>query len=225
MADLIGTFVGLTLTLAILSYLLGDNPLYRLATHVFIGATAGYVTLIVYFTAFQPLVVQPLLAVAAGQPMVGLFAPVVGLALSALLLLRFTRGGSALGNVAVAYLVGVGAAVAVGGAITGTLFPQIAATFLDLRAPFAQPDLLATLEKLVEYLFVIFGTLATLAFFYYGARRLPGNKVARPVWLQPVALAGQIILGVTFGVVYAGAILAGLAFLTSHLVSLTSLLP
>lgn len=225
MAELIGTFVGLALTVAILSYLIGDNPLYRLATHVFIGATAGYVTLIVYFTAIQPLVVQPMLNVLAGGSLVGLFAPVVGLVLSALLLLRFTRGGAALGNVAVAYLVGVGAAVAVGGTITGTLFPQLGATMLDLRAPFAQPDMLSTLEKLVEYLFVIFGTLATLVFFYYGARRLPGNKIARPVWLQPVALAGQIILGITFGVVYAGAILAGLAFLTSHLLSLVSLLP
>ena len=39
----IGAPLGIILTVSVLSYLLfGDNPLYKLALHIFIGALAGY---------------------------------------------------------------------------------------------------------------------------------------------------------------------------------------
>ena len=36
--DIIGAVLGAVFTLMVLSYLLGDNPLYRLALHLFVGA-------------------------------------------------------------------------------------------------------------------------------------------------------------------------------------------
>jgi hypothetical protein len=35
--DLLGGFVGLLLTLLVFSYLLGDNVLFRITIHIFIG--------------------------------------------------------------------------------------------------------------------------------------------------------------------------------------------
>lgn len=40
--EIVGLILGAGLTLLIFSYLLGDNPLYRLALHLFIGALVGY---------------------------------------------------------------------------------------------------------------------------------------------------------------------------------------
>ena len=37
----LGVALGFVLTLMIYSYLLGDNPLYRLAVHVMVGAGLG----------------------------------------------------------------------------------------------------------------------------------------------------------------------------------------
>ena len=42
MLDTAGLVVGAVLTLLIFSYLLGDNPLYRLTLHIFVGALVGY---------------------------------------------------------------------------------------------------------------------------------------------------------------------------------------
>ena len=50
--------------------------------------------------------------------------PLVGLVLGVLLLMKLSPRTARLGNVTIAFLVGVGAAVAVGGAVMGTLIPQ-----------------------------------------------------------------------------------------------------
>ena len=39
---LIGPIVAMLLTVMVLSYLIGDNPLFRIASHLFIGVAAGY---------------------------------------------------------------------------------------------------------------------------------------------------------------------------------------
>jgi hypothetical protein len=41
-AELLGTWVAALLTLAVLSYVFGDNPFFRLAEYLFIGLAAGY---------------------------------------------------------------------------------------------------------------------------------------------------------------------------------------
>ena len=40
--DAAGTWVAVILTLFVFSYLLGDNALYRLAEHIFVGVAVGY---------------------------------------------------------------------------------------------------------------------------------------------------------------------------------------
>jgi hypothetical protein len=39
--DTVGTIVAIVLTLFVFSYLLGDNILYRLAEHIFVGVAVG----------------------------------------------------------------------------------------------------------------------------------------------------------------------------------------
>ncbi len=52
-ADLIGLIAGTLLTLLVLSYILGDNPLYRLALHLLVGATVGYGVAVTTVTVLQ----------------------------------------------------------------------------------------------------------------------------------------------------------------------------
>ena len=59
------SFVGLLFTILILSYVVGDNPAFRLAVYAFIGISAGYVTAIVLI---QVIVNQMILPVFSGGP-------------------------------------------------------------------------------------------------------------------------------------------------------------
>ena len=59
--DLIGALLGFLLTIFILSYIWGDNVLFRIATHLFVGVAAGYVTIVVIQNVILPQLFWPLL--------------------------------------------------------------------------------------------------------------------------------------------------------------------
>ncbi len=125
MMELVGAIVGAVLTVLVLSYLiLGDWPLYRLALHILVGATIGYAVAIVSYTVFVQMLL-PILVVGTSDRWMR-FAIVFPLILGLLLLFKgFSRSRLVvLGNPSTAFLVGVGTAVAVGGALVGTILPQ-----------------------------------------------------------------------------------------------------
>ena len=45
--DLLSAILGLIFTLMVFSYLLDDNPLFRVAVYIFIGVSAGYAATVV----------------------------------------------------------------------------------------------------------------------------------------------------------------------------------
>lgn len=60
--DLIMASVSFLFTLMVLSYLMGDNPLFRLAIHIFIGVSAGYAAAVAWHQVLSPKLIQPLLS-------------------------------------------------------------------------------------------------------------------------------------------------------------------
>ena len=129
--DMAGTWVAVVLTLVVFSFLLGDNVLFRLAEHIFVGIAVGYAAVIAFHSILVPRVLLPILRAAAEGDWLQLIIPVIPLALGLLLLtksFRWSARFSWLGSLSVALLLGVGAALAIGGAIFGTLIPQIDTT-------------------------------------------------------------------------------------------------
>jgi hypothetical protein len=56
--DLIGYWLGIFLTFCILSFLYKDNPFYKLAEHLFIGVSIGYVITQQYYNVLRPKLVE-----------------------------------------------------------------------------------------------------------------------------------------------------------------------
>ena len=203
------------LTLGLLTYLIADNPLYRILSHLFIGITAGYVTLLAWYSVIEPQLFG--LSQLATGPLGSLRVLViqaVGLIGGLFLLLKSGHIAGRVGTLFVALMLGVGVAVAVGGGLTGTLIPQVLATMVPL-APLSAGS--RWVELGIEGLFTIIGTLTTLGFFYYGGRAEPGSPVSRPALIRPVAAVGQLFIGAAFGMMYAGALAASVAIFASRL--------
>src|SRR5437867_12130846 len=130
-SDLLTGLAALVLTLGLLTYLIADNPLYRILSHLFIGITAGYVTLLAWYSVIQPQVfmVPQLIGNPLGNARL-LIIQAVGLVGGLFLLLKSGHIAGRIGTLFVALMVGVGVAVAVGGGLTGTLIPQVLATMV-----------------------------------------------------------------------------------------------
>jgi hypothetical protein len=59
--DLIWGVVGLLLTVMVLSYLIGDNLFFRLAAYLFVGVTAGFLSVLIINQILWPYLLQPLI--------------------------------------------------------------------------------------------------------------------------------------------------------------------
>ncbi len=215
--DFIGALVGFTLTLMVFSYIFGDNLLFRLALNVFIGVAAGYAAVVAWYNVIWPQLMLPLISGTQSERLFALFP----LALSGILLLKLSTRLPHFFNVAMAYLVGVGVAAAIGGAVLGTLFPQVGATInlFDIQAASAAsaaggPPLV---EQLGRGAVILVGTLASLIYFHYGARSRPGEPTKRPEWLESLGWVGQVFIAITFGTLFAGVYSAALTALIERL--------
>ena len=135
-----------------------------------------------------------------------------------LLFLKISPRTSRLGNISMAVLVGIGAAVAVGGAVLGTLFPQTQAAMASSMGVSSGAAADATPpERLFDGFVLLVGTVSTLIYFHFGARPNPGHPPARPYLVAPVAFVGQMFIAITFGAMYAGALAASVAILSDRL--------
>ncbi len=200
--DLIAGWVSFVLTLMIFSYLLSDNVLYRLAVHILVGVAAAYIAIVAVESVLVPWVHQTLLADPEAYDqatLMGLRAlgalPFLG---GALLLFKFSARLSPIGDLEVAFLVGVGLAVALVGAVQGTIVPIVRET-----GRWAARDRL-------EGAVMVVGVVTTLLYFQYLAVERHG-EVKRPRWLQGVSALGHAFIMVTLGALYAGAIIASLS--------------
>lgn len=199
-SSLFWTFTSFLLTLMIFSYFFGDNPLFRMATYVFVGVTAGYVAVLVVYQVLLPRLIWPLLYGSMGERML----VVLPLVLSLMLLTKLSPKFSQLGSIPVAYLVGAGAAVIISGAATGTIIAQsrAAINMFDMQSAAAQAN--GTLSQFLSATVVLVGTVSSLAYFHFSARPKPGAGVQRSKLVELLAKIGEVFIAITLGALFAG---------------------
>jgi hypothetical protein len=134
--------------------------------------TVGYAVVVVFHTILAAKLVEPLIE-ALGQGDWGrLLLLLMSLVLGLLLLSKPFKSLSWLGDLSVAVLLGVGAALAIGGALLGTLVPQVNATADVARYVTRYGPRLGLFSGIV----VLVGTIGVLLHFHFGASQ--GGRVA-----------------------------------------------
>jgi len=212
--------VSFFITILILSYLIGDNPLFRAAVYTFVGAAAGYVAAVAWNEVINPALVKPIFsgeAFANPRLAAWIALPLLG---SALLLFKVSPRFSHLGQLPMAYLVGVGAAVTIGGAVLGTLFPQINATLDNFDVGLAVARNIDPLVMLGQGILVLIGVIGTLVYFHFGATQKVDGSVHRNILVTIVAWVGRVYIAITFGVLFAGVYTAALTALIERMDSM-----
>jgi hypothetical protein len=196
-SQVFGTWVAALLTLAIFSFLYKDNPVYKMAEHIFIGVSAGYVVALEYWNVFIPNLWNPL--VSGGN-----YILLVPFALGLLLFTRFSPRASWLSRWAIAAMVGSYAGFAVIGALQGDLIAQVRASMIPLYSSEAVASV-SLAENANEYIFaflgvvqnplIIIGLVTTLIYFFFSREHRGSLGVASRigVWFL------MISFGASFG--------------------------
>jgi hypothetical protein len=202
-----GIWVGALLTLFIFSFLYKDNPLYKLAEHLFVGVSAGYYIVLNYWTVIHANLVEPLAAAFGGHLAGGPFHAQQGdyrayLLLPGLLgVLLFTRlfGRVAwLSRWSLAVIIGVYAGLKTTGFAQGDLVAQVQASLQPL---WIAGHFWASANAVI---FTV-GLLTSLLFFYY-SREHKGV-------LGGVSRVGVWFLMISFGAGYGYTVMSRVSLL------------
>jgi hypothetical protein len=197
-ADFIWVWMAAFLTIMVYSYLLGDNPLYRLAEHVFIGSSVAYAVVVAIHGVLGPLLFVPLTRGETGEKLLAAVPLMLGLLLWA----KLRTSWAWLGNFSVAFLLGVGAALAVGGALFGSILPQVKATVNAID-----------LSGLGNGLIIVIGTLSTLSYFHFTAGAKDGLAGIGAGFIRAWARFGRWFIMIAFGAIFANMVMARISLL------------
>lgn len=220
--DSIGVVIAAILTVMVLSYVLGDNFLFRLASHIFVGVAVGYGVILVLYSVLVPAVNE--LFSLTGDP--SRFISVgLGLLLGLILLLfKFrpaqSKLSNTLGNSVLALIVGVGAALAIGGGLFGTLLPQVSATMSISLNPGhyqTEADNQAGLVEWLNNIIILLGTVGTFAYFTFAVRAPGPLGGLRETVIRFFAGMGRLMIIFTLGALFANAVSSRVALLIARL--------
>jgi hypothetical protein len=219
MGTVIWSVIGFLLTVMVLSYLIKDSLFFRLAAYLLIGLTAGYLVVLLVNRVLLPQLIWPL-GEASWVQRLWLLIPLV---LALLLLIGQFPKLSQLSRIPLAVLLGLSAAIAIGGAVFGTLLPQGQAVMdaFDPYRIYAEPQLVWM--RILDAGVMILGVVGTLSYFHFGqplkkSERKDDNQ--RPRILQHLSKVGEVFLGITLGTVFAGVFSTALLALIDRIAAL-----
>lgn len=197
--ETLGIWIGALGTLAILSFLLRENPFFRTAEHLFIGLAAG----LGIFYGYQTIVANawdPLFNPVEGEAHQWLL--IVPLVLGLLLYSRFLGKGKWISRIPLGFLVGVGSALAIRGVIGASFMSQILATM--------QLPLWQSMAKFkIDTILFIIGVIGTLFYFYFSREQKGPLKVGANV--------GKWVMMIAFGAAFGNTVMARMSLLVGRI--------
>ncbi|HEY6607702.1 MAG TPA: hypothetical protein VI277_00755 [Candidatus Limnocylindria bacterium] len=178
-ADQAATLVAALATLVVFGGLFGERRLFGWSQHLFAGLITGYLVLLAITEVIVPRLVAPLVADPVARPELWLGIGLVVTAAGAPWLPRLVAA------VPVSIAIGAVAAFALGGAVIGTILPQLAASV-------ARPDEEAVVTAVSAAAAVVSG-LVLIGFIHGTPRgRMLAGASAAGRWLMLGGIGGWI---------------------------------
>ena len=209
-ASILGAWVATGLTLFILSFLYRDNPLFKLAEHLYVGVSVGYTIVKAYDTVLVHLILKPIFEQ-------GEIALVIPVAIGSLMLTRYAPKASWLSRYAFAFIVGVGSGLAIPRVISSYILKQIEDTVRPLMTLVPGEGLTFTWNVLnpasgLNTIIILLGVSSVLFYFFFSVEHTgPGKAVAR---------TGILFLMIAFGAAFGYTVMARMSLLIGRLTDL-----
>ncbi len=184
--ELVGCWISLALTICILSFLYEDNPVYKLAEHLFLGVSIAISVVEIYYGVMKPNLIEPLLG--------GELLSLVPLVLVVMLFFKLHRKLSYLARVPIAFIVAAYAGVKLTGEANANLMTQVAQSMPNLSQLWADHgiwDWSADGAGVFSGIALVLGLSACLLHFYFSA---PHKKA-----MKYVSRFGILTLMLSFG--------------------------
>ena len=191
------------MTLAIFSFLLGDNPVYKFAERLWVGVSTGYWTMLLFHTSFVDKVWDPI--VHQHQ-----FLYLIPTALGILMWFRISPKLGWLSRYALAFYIGISTGVFIPLAFKTSIFLQVEGAVRPIHADIAG----------LNYVLVLIGFVCSLAYFFFSRPHTGAFGVLSKVGIYTLMVG----FGAGFGLTVMGRValvVQRVIFLRDYFVTLT----
>jgi hypothetical protein len=199
---LLGAWVATGLTLFIFTFLYRDNPLFKLAEHLYVGVSVGYTIVKAYDTVVIRLIYEPMVKQ-------GDWSLLIPLGIGTLMLARYVPRVSWLSRIAFAFIVGVGSGLAIPRVISSYILKQVEDTIRPVAtmvggAPAFTYDL-TNLSSNLNAVIILVGVVSVLFYFFFSIEHTGPVRVA--------ARTGIVFLMIAFGAAFGYTVMARMSLL------------
>ncbi len=204
---LLGAWVATGLTLFILTFLYKDNPLFKLAEHLYVGVSVGYTIVKTYDTVLVRLIYMPI--VEQGE-----WSLLIPIGIGTLMLARYFPKVAWLSRIAFAFIVGVGSGLAIPRIISSFILKQVEDTVRPLLYPVQGGGATFTVDLMdpasnLNAVVLLIGVVSVLFYFFFSVEHTgPGRAVAR---------TGILFLMIAFGAAFGYTVMARMSLLIGRL--------
>lgn len=139
-------------TLSLFSFMYKDNPLYKVAEHIFAGLSAGYYVGLIWDTVIVTQLWDPMIA---GKWLL-IFPGIMGL----LMFARFFPKYTWVSRTSLAFVMGITAGIFITSQLHGLVLPHMKATMISLGGG-------GGFGEAVLAIIVVIGVISTLIYFYF----------------------------------------------------------
>jgi len=206
----VGIWVSALLTLFVFSFLYKDNPLYKLAEHLFVGVSAGYYMILNFWTVIWPNLLQPLGKAFAGAGVKpenhGMWAASLGdyrlfllvpLVFGVLLFTRLFGKIGWLSRWSLAVIIGVYAGIKTTGFAQSDFVEQVRASLIPLWT--------GSVHSTIGNIVLFVGVISSLLFFFFSREHKGALGVASRL--------GMYFLMISFGAGYGYTVMSRVSLL------------
>ncbi|MBI5881544.1 MAG: hypothetical protein HZB91_00335 [Elusimicrobia bacterium] len=191
---ILGAWVSAGLTLCIFSFLYEDNPLFKMAEHLYIGVTIGYSLTSLIFNSMGPNIYTPIMA--------GNFMPLLPTLLGLGFLTRFFPKFAWMSRISFAFVMGYSSGLSIPTTITSQFLKQLEGTVYPLVT--RKTGLLdfsrAAVGHDISVFILVAALLTVLIYFFFSVEHRGPIKAASKVGIYFI----MIYLGAAFGTTVMG---------------------
>jgi hypothetical protein len=207
---IVGAWVATGLTLLIFTFLYKDNPLFKLAEHLYVGVSVGYLIVKTYDTVIMHLIIKPIM----DNGEISLLIPV---AIGMLMLTRYVPKAAWMSRYAFAFIVGMGAGLAIPRTISSFILKQIEDTVRPLLSITGPDGITFSMNLLnpasnLNAIIILLGVSSVLFYFFFSIEHSGVGKV--------VARTGILFLMISFGAAFGYTVMARMSLLIGRLTDL-----
>jgi hypothetical protein len=192
-------WVSAFLTLCVFSFLYKDNPFYKFAEHLFVGASNGYLVTIIWHGSLWPQGIRPIFTE-------GNWWLIIALIIGMLYFTRFFPRTSWLVRIPIAIVMGYGTGAAIPATIQADIMRQIQGTVLTPQN-FARWN--AGSSGVIWTILLFIGVACTLSYFYF-SREHKGV-------LGVTSRIGVVFIMIGFGAAFGYTVMARISLLIGRL--------